>query len=104
MLFNFPSYLKSKIPENEYSRLEELRARQFYIIKWRPPFSADVLRCALHHGDIILKYNTLVLYLHGYISFSADLVTFTEEIRNGKLHFLCSVSDFNIQVLDGYII
>ena len=24
--------------------------------------------------------------------FSADLVTFTEEILNGKLHFLCSVS------------
>ena len=25
--------------------------------------------------------------------FLADLVTFTEEIRNGKLHFLCSVHD-----------
>ena len=24
--------------------------------------------------------------------FSADLVTFTEEILNGKLHFLCSVA------------
>ena len=24
---------------------------------------------------------------------TADLVTFTEEIINGKLHFLCSVSD-----------
>ena len=25
----------------------------------------------------------------------ADLVTFTEEILNGKLHFLCSVSSKN---------
>ena len=25
--------------------------------------------------------------------FPADLVTFTEEILNGKLHFLCSVLD-----------
>ena len=25
--------------------------------------------------------------------FPADLVTFTEEILHGKLHFLCSVSD-----------
>ena len=25
--------------------------------------------------------------------FPADLVTFTEEILNGKLHFLCSVYD-----------
>ena len=24
--------------------------------------------------------------------FITDLVTFTEEIRNGKIHFLCSVS------------
>ena len=24
------------------------------------------------------------------MQFLADLVTFTEEIRNGKLHFLCS--------------
>ena len=26
--------------------------------------------------------------------FFADLVTFTEEILNGKLHFLCSVTTF----------
>ena len=28
---------------------------------------------------------------------TADLGTFTEEIRNGKLHFLCSVSEFPIR-------
>ena len=28
--------------------------------------------------------------------FRADLVTFTEEILNGKLHFLCSVSFFKV--------
>ena len=27
--------------------------------------------------------------------FPIDLVTFTEEILNGKLHFLCGVSDFD---------
>ena len=26
---------------------------------------------------------------------TADLVTFTEEILNGKLHFLCSESNFD---------
>ena len=34
--------------------------------------------------------------------FSADLVTFTEEILNGKRHFLCSVfyaySDWSVEV------
>ena len=38
--------------------------------------------------------------------FPADLVTFTEEILNGKLHFLCSVlflkNDYAIQ--DGFCI
>ena len=29
---------------------------------------------------------------------AADLVTFTEEILNGKLHFLCSVSNHHIRV------
>ena len=28
--------------------------------------------------------------------FPADLVTFTEEILNGKLNFLCSVAEINI--------
>ena len=28
--------------------------------------------------------------LHDEVQFTADLVTFTEEILNGKLHFLCS--------------
>ena len=31
------------------------------------------------------------------IKFSANLVTFTKEFINGKLHFLCSVQD-NLQV------
>ena len=29
-------------------------------------------------------------FCNKYPQFPADLVTFTEEIRNGKLHFLCS--------------
>ena len=31
--------------------------------------------------------------------FSADLVTFTEEILNGKLHFLCSVICYSYLVI-----
>ena len=37
--------------------------------------------------------------------FPVDLVTFTEEILNGKLHFLCSVSAHNflkLSLLRGY--
>ena len=32
----------------------------------------------------------LSAFIRLIIRFPADLVTFTEEIRNGKLHFLCS--------------
>ena len=35
-----------------------------------------------------------VLENHSLKKFPADLVTFTEEILNGKLHFLCSVNYF----------
>ena len=31
---------------------------------------------------------------------TADLVTFTEEILNGKLHFLCNVSNQVIHIED----
>ena len=32
--------------------------------------------------------------------FSADLVTFTEEILNGKLHFLCSLEKIMSDTVD----
>ena len=35
--------------------------------------------------------NTKSMILSLHKKFLADLVTFTEEIRNGKLYFLCSV-------------
>ena len=35
---------------------------------------------------------------------TADLVTFTEEILNGKLYFLCSVvSPFDSKIVDDFI-
>ena len=33
------------------------------------------------------------------VQFPADLVTFTEKILNGKLHFLCSAILFSLKVL-----
>ena len=39
---------------------------------------------------MFLFYDYLVEYTTAQKRFSADWVTFTEEILNGKLHFLCS--------------
>ena len=39
----------------------------------------------------VMKSNWLVLNLHLTAQKNADLVTFTEEILNEKLHFLCNV-------------
>ena len=33
------------------------------------------------------------------LQFTADLVSFTEEILNGKLHFLCSALDYEYPIL-----
>ena len=44
MLLSFPTCMKNKISENEYSLLEDLRARKLY----KPAFSADVIHYALH--------------------------------------------------------
>ena len=40
-----------------------------------------------------VNYHAFFLSLHKKLTFTstADQVTFTEEILNGKLHFLCSV-------------
>ena len=37
-----------------------------------------------------------VSFKHAETKKTADLVTFTEELFNEKLHFLCSVKDFEI--------
>ena len=44
MLLSFPTCMKNNISENEYSFLEDLRARKLY----KPAFSADVIHYALH--------------------------------------------------------
>ena len=44
MLLSFPTCMKNNISENEYSLLEDLRARKLY----KPAFSADVIHYALH--------------------------------------------------------
>ena len=45
-------------------------------------FFRDCIRHILRNAEVLL---------HGRLQETADLVTFTEEIVNGKLHFLCSV-------------
>ena len=41
----------------------------------------------------LFQFNYEFHLIHFRLVETADLVTFTEEIRNGKLHFLCSDSD-----------
>ena len=38
-----------------------------------------------------------------YLQFPADLVTFTEEILNGKLYFLCYWTKKSTKVSEGYL-
>ena len=52
---------------------------------------ASVLKNASGRRMKIARYLNLY-FLFLCLKFTADLVTFTEEIRNGKLHFLCSLA------------
>ena len=48
MLENFPSYMKNTANEKHPSSiLEELRKRQYYKLRGRPPFSSDLIRYSL---------------------------------------------------------
>ena len=52
VLENFPTYIKNVVEEDPYSILNELQKRH-YKPKGRPPFSADLIRYALHREKLI---------------------------------------------------
>ena len=53
LLTNFPPYLKSFNENEEISLIEELRQRQYYQAKGRPPYSSCILRFSL-----LLRYTS----------------------------------------------
>ena len=57
--------------------------------------SQGTLHFPIVHLNVIIHFRQFE-----FVKFPADLVTFTEEIHNGKLYFLYSIASFSI----GYFI
>ena len=58
-LENVPSYIGNFAIENHNEILEKITQRQFYKPKGRPPYSATMIRYALH-----LRYTLFQAYKH----------------------------------------
>ena len=52
-------------------------------------YAYDMFKTTMHKNDVF--HSRFLQYVSPDSQETADLVTFTEEILNGKLHFLCSV-------------
>ena len=79
MLENFTPYIRrSQSAENYRSIFEQLRERQFYKPKGRPPYSADIICYALH-----LRYTSLQGYKLVLEKFPMPSISLLNKIQQG---------------------
>lgn len=80
MLENLPAYIKNTAIDNHNSILEELKERSFYHPLGRPPFSAELLRYALH-----LRYTSLQAYTQILERFPMPSISLLRKIQQGGI-------------------
>ena len=78
MLENFPPYIRSTAIENQQVLLNELKERELYKPKGRPPFSASMIRFALH-----LRYTSLQAYKLLLEKFPLPSISLLNKIQQG---------------------
>ena len=78
MLENFPAYIKESVSENHYEFLDELAKRKLYKPQGRPPYSADLIRFALH-----LRYTSLQAYKLLLEQFPMPSISLLNKIQQG---------------------
>ncbi|MEO0684954.1 MAG: hypothetical protein AAFY76_07890, partial [Cyanobacteria bacterium J06649_11] len=61
ILLNFPAYIRTTATENQQLLLDELKQRELYKPRGRPPFSASMIRFALHLRHTSLQAYKLLL-------------------------------------------
>ena len=82
-LVNFPSYIRNTAVENHNSILKEFKEKQFYRPKGRPPYSAEMIRCALH-----LRYTSLQTYKLVIEKFPMPSISWLNKIHQGSVDSL----------------
>lgn len=83
MLENFPTYIKLTATENQQTLLQELRQRELYKPKGRPPFSTTMIRYALH-----LRYTSLQSYKLILKKFPMPSISLLNKIQQGGVDSL----------------
>ena len=80
----------SKILTRKWVEINDSSNGQYSVTK-NITFKTPMLRRNLRfYSDVHHSTKNEVFY-YRFLMFPTDLVTFSEEIHNGKLHFLCSV-------------
>ena len=80
----------SKILTRKWVEINDSLNGQYSVTK-NITFKTPMLRRNLRfYSDVHHSTKNEVFY-YRFLMFPTDLVTFSEEIHNGKLHFLCSV-------------
>ena len=80
MLENFPNYIKNSAEEHPYSILDELRKRQHYKPKGRPPYSSELIRYAL-----LLRYTSAQAYRMLLEKFPLPSFSLLEKLKKGGI-------------------
>ena len=78
MLHNLPSYIRNIAGERDDSLLNEMKNRLFYKPKGRPPYSAQMIRFALH-----LRYTSFQAYKLFLEKFPLPSVSSLHKIQGG---------------------
>ena len=83
MLENFPPYIRSTAIENQQVLLDELKQRELYKPTGRPPFSASMIRFALH-----LRHTSLQAYKLLLEKFPVPSISLLNKIQQGGVDSL----------------
>ena len=81
MLENFPSYMRESVSDSHYSFIDELNQRKLYQPRGRPPYSAELIRFALH-----LRYTSLQAYKLLLKQFPMPSISLLNKIQQGGVN------------------
>ena len=86
MLHNFPSYIQNVASSIPHCLLDEMKERMYYKPKGRPPYSAEMIRYALH-----LRYTSLQAYKILLEKFPLPSVSLLNKIQQGGVDAIKAV-------------
>ena len=87
MLQNFSSYIRNVVSSNSHSLLDQMKERMYYKPKGRPPYSAEMIRYALH-----LRYTSLQAYKIVLEKFPLPSISLLNKIQQGGVDAIKAVT------------